>query len=230
MKRRGFTLVELLVVVAAVLILSSLLVPVFAKSRKEVATPCQQNIRQVALGLKMYLSDYDECFPLVRDGQQVYGWADAAQPYLRTNQLLQCPSDKHKPPLRAPGTDSGFTDYFYNSHLAGVNESNLTYIASTVMLGDARPGNARRHSNGGASPKPGTAQLENEEGDGVGAATRHEGGANYAFADGHVKWYKGTNANTCPTFRNAASGLDGTFYGFSATGERKASGLRNTEE
>jgi len=214
MQRRGFSLIEVLVVLAAVLILSSVLVPVFAQSRDDSRSLCQQNIRMIGLGIKQYVSDYDESFPIVRAETLPYGWADAIQPYVRNTQIFQCPGDKHKPPSPTRGTDGGYTDYFYNSQLSGVNEIELNFIAHTVMLGDAKPGNARRHSNGGADPKAGIAQLVNEEGDAVGTATRHEGGANYTFADGHVKWFKGSDANTCPIFKNAASGVNASTAGF----------------
>jgi prepilin-type processing-associated H-X9-DG protein len=39
------------------------------------------------------------------------------------------------------------------------------------------------------------------------------GGANYAFADGHVKWIQGSDSNTCPAINNAASGAHSTFPG-----------------
>jgi prepilin-type processing-associated H-X9-DG protein len=82
------------------------------------------------------------------------------------------------------------------------------------MVGDATPGNGRHHSTGGAAMKPGVASLVNRNGVAVGAAVRHSGGANYGFADGHVKWLKGADANTCPTIRNVAAGVNGSRVGF----------------
>jgi prepilin-type processing-associated H-X9-DG protein/prepilin-type N-terminal cleavage/methylation domain-containing protein len=208
MRRHGFTWIELAAVLAIILIIAAILFPVFARRSDQPHGPsCQQNIRQVGLAIKQYLSDYDESFPRVSSGGVYYGWADAVQPYVKNTQLFQCPNETTQPPSGTAtaviGTDPLYSDYFYNSRLAGQNESTLKHIASTVMLGDAASGNARRHSTGGAATTPGVASLVDSAGAPVGAATRHLDGANYAFADGHVKWFKGSSANTCPAIRNA---------------------------
>jgi len=222
MKRRGFTWIELLVVLAIIMALAALLFPLFARSRERnpSRSSCQQNVRQIGLAIKQYLSDYNETFPIVRVGvepfgAEPFGWADAAQPYVRNTQLFQCPSDPSQPgPGAFNGSDRNYTDYFYNSNMAGVDESKLTQIAATVMLGDAAPGDARRHCSGGSTWQPGAARLVDTTGALVGAALRHLDGANYAFADGHVKWIKGADNNTCPALKNVASGVQTEQYGF----------------
>ena len=58
---RGFTLIELLVVIAIIAILAAILFPVFAQARdKARSAACLSNLKQVALALSMYTSDYDE--------------------------------------------------------------------------------------------------------------------------------------------------------------------------
>ena len=60
MKRRGFTLIELLVVIAIIAILAAILFPVFAQARESARkTSCINNMKQLALGLTMYRTDYD---------------------------------------------------------------------------------------------------------------------------------------------------------------------------
>ena len=57
---RGFTLIELLVVVAIIAILAAILFPVFARARaKAYETQCISNIKNTALAMKVYTSDYD---------------------------------------------------------------------------------------------------------------------------------------------------------------------------
>ena len=165
-----------------------------------------------------YAQDFDEKYMLYRaDGGtgvpgNPYGWADAIQPYLKSAQVFQCPSDTTPPATVEPiAAQPGYTDYVYNVAIgsqpaattstgatgAGASLSSLEQVSLTMMLMDAKQNgttaagdngsarNATRGSGGG-----GLAQANNFN------AVRHLDGANLAFADGHVKWYKGQNNNT----------------------------------
>ena len=62
--RRGFTLIELLVVIAIIAILAAILFPVFARAREQARrSVCLSNMKQIGLGLGMYMQDYDQTFP-----------------------------------------------------------------------------------------------------------------------------------------------------------------------
>ena len=73
--RNGFTLIELLVVIAIIAILAAILFPVFAKARdKARQATCVSNVKQLSLGVMMYVSDYDGTYP------PEYVWMQEAAP------------------------------------------------------------------------------------------------------------------------------------------------------
>jgi prepilin-type N-terminal cleavage/methylation domain-containing protein/prepilin-type processing-associated H-X9-DG protein len=64
MRRRGFTLIELLVVIAIIGILAAMLFPVFARARESARKiQCLSNVKNIALAVQMYLTDYDRLWP-----------------------------------------------------------------------------------------------------------------------------------------------------------------------
>jgi prepilin-type N-terminal cleavage/methylation domain-containing protein/prepilin-type processing-associated H-X9-DG protein len=180
---RGFTLIELLVVIAIIAILAAILFPVFARARENARrASCSSNLKQIALGVFQYTQDYDERFPMrfYSVGSYYAGaWANTVQPYLKSAQLFQCPSES-----TAPGdmitSDTNSIDYGWNWSLGATNESvsiaSFEFPTVTVMTYDSPTGNAAR------------GYYDNNL-DAV-ANKRHLEGANYAFVDGHVKWYR----------------------------------------
>jgi prepilin-type N-terminal cleavage/methylation domain-containing protein/prepilin-type processing-associated H-X9-DG protein len=70
----GFTLIELLVVIAIIGILAAMLFPVFARARESARKiQCLSNVKNIALAMNMYLTDYDR-FPPSEHRQEVVNW------------------------------------------------------------------------------------------------------------------------------------------------------------
>ena len=111
--RRGFTLIELLVVIAIIAILAAILFPVFARAREKARqASCESNMKQIGLGILMYASDYDGCFPYNWTGGPggcdtnlvtVYDWMETTQPYTKNWQVYKCPSTSYGGTMSAEG-------------------------------------------------------------------------------------------------------------------------------
>jgi prepilin-type N-terminal cleavage/methylation domain-containing protein len=108
----GFTLLELLVVIAIIAILAALLLPVIsAAKRKAQRTTCLNNLRQISLGVRMYSDDSHDSSPSVGStaSPSVFpplfsGYKALMKNYVglngassRQDKLFQCPADTFYP-------------------------------------------------------------------------------------------------------------------------------------
>ena len=196
----GFTLVELLVVVAILAILAAMLLPVFARARNRARrTACLSNLRQLSSAMSMYVQDFDEVLPrwaYPGAAPCAMVWSQGLMPYHREINLYFCPAYGRPDPRGSPleGSpywgpthaylyDLVYASYGYNAlYLDATKLAAVDRPTETVLLVDTVfPGQENRSWGyfGAFPPSAG----------GMGVATnRHNGGANVAFVDGHVKW------------------------------------------
>jgi len=210
LRSRGFTLIELLVVIAIIAILAAILFPVFARAREKARqSSCTSNLKQLALGALMYAQDYDERLMIrwAAVGATNYYIPSMLTPYLKNEQILECPSWST---TFAPVTGATAIALSYgwlggapshqaspcpvcartcskNYHLfdayRGVKLGTIDAPANQVMTHELK--DVGCPDRDGSSATTGGHQVESFSIDP--SRAYHNGQANYAFADGHVK-------------------------------------------
>ena len=146
--KRGFRLVELLVVIAVIGVLIAMLLPA-RRSVGEAArrSQCQNNLKQIAIALQNYESEY-HCLPpaytVDTNGRPLHSWRTLIQPFIE-QQTLYDKIDLTKTwddPANKAAYDSVVSVYRCPS--ANMPETKTTYLApvctgSCLQAGRPRP-------------------------------------------------------------------------------------------
>lgn len=208
---RGFTLVELLVVVAVMAVLASMLLPAMTAAKAAARrAQCVDNLRQLGLAAQMYWDDNDDrtfrYLSGTTNGGRLYwfGWLKAGAEgdrdfdlsqgalysYLQGSGVEICPSlDYHSTIYKYKARAAAY-GYGYNLYLGqeSIHTSLITRPGDTALLADAAQVNDFQ-----APASPENPMLEEfyyvDADNGAGypnAHFRHQHQANAVFCDGHV--------------------------------------------
>lgn len=215
--KSGFTLIELLVVIASIAILAGLLLPALNRAKgKAQQTACLSRLKQWAMAAAIYADDHDNLLPREKCVTGTHTSADIADPansdvwfnilpldYLRQEpasafadtlhefhdpgRFFQCPAARFASGLTTPAFS-----LVYNSKLQKstnvfecFNVNRVCVPSDTVLFLDAGvPGENRLFPKQKLYNGQPSAWANRMSG-------RHAGGANLAFFDGNVQWYRG---------------------------------------
>jgi len=209
-RRIGFTLIELLVVIAIIAILAAVLFPVFSQARERARrSACTSNLKQIGMGVQMYVQDYDGRVPICNDNTTLnpaddtgYWWVTLHK-YTKNDQIFVCPSwRKTNNPTgllaweTPPDPDKPFNHagivgtYVWNETMDGAPEAKLTGTSTDgTAYGPAQVVAVAEGFNGSHVWKPEhVTPLENNTERRL--RDFHNEGMIVAYADGHAKWLK----------------------------------------
>ena len=130
--KRGFTLIELLVVIAIIAILAAMLLPALNRARAAAkAAACQQNLKNLAIAVQLYSSDYGGylCWHQHRIANDTgasigcfsYSWYSLWTPYTDGTEVFHDPS---LTPLRCAGPTG---PHLYTGCLGGTGDRRDDY-------------------------------------------------------------------------------------------------------
>jgi prepilin-type N-terminal cleavage/methylation domain-containing protein/prepilin-type processing-associated H-X9-DG protein len=184
--RAGFTLVELLTVIAILGILAAILFSVLGNVvEKSRSIQCLSNLRQFGVAAHMYADDNAGRLPSSSHHREEDGsslsWTETLETYLGPDFIGRCPSVPDHPARITYALNDLLTE---SGDGAGIPLTFCRDPALTLLVGEIAPSQSTEHfhfrgaSRGRVSPAMFSSSVHVEG---------HGSGANYLFVDAHVE-------------------------------------------
>jgi len=205
--RRAFTLIEMLVVIAAVSVLFALMVPAFSSAfERAKVTKDLSNLRQIGAATQTYMNDNNGAFP----GSATATWMSQLNPkYLSSWRVLESPFDRRG--TSELGDVNTAVSYGINANVlpgnVAISADKITKPVTFIVFAPAQASTATVSFTGTANPAavPGVKVLADTStpgGTAVGGPHNNRVKINALCADWHAEtmpW-----SATSPAFKNTS--------------------------
>jgi prepilin-type N-terminal cleavage/methylation domain-containing protein/prepilin-type processing-associated H-X9-DG protein len=183
---KGFTLIELIVVIGIVSLLALVLIPGVMKARQKAhRIRCVSYLKQIGLSFRLWAGDHNDHYPMawpttnggsLEVSNEVWRTFQVLSNELATPFVLACLADS-----RQPATDFALVANSNISYFVGLDADKT--LPQLLLAGD-------RHLSTG---QPATNQVLTIQTNDTAAwvGNTHRGGGNVAFADGSVQQWSG---------------------------------------
>lgn len=201
--RGGFTLVELLTVIAIIAVLAAMLFPLYVNAKNSAKkAQCQSNLRQIGQAFETYTSDNGGCYPNLNSKCLWMGryWRWPMKRYLSYrasynpndpgaekqtthawNTILRCPADP-VPGIVYDGTSYAYSAAFYldPDHISSITSYSQLYDSSALVFATIKTSAVTYPTRKALSADWLTHTSDHSN------WWTWGGSRNYLFADGHV--------------------------------------------
>ena len=229
MRKKAFTLIEMLVVISVISLVMAILMPALARARRQSKTiMCLSNLRQLGIAAQLYANNNDDYYPIAymsdpdpMDSLAVYVYWDfihirdwdtleeRIEPGLlwqsdTITKVHQCPSFKGK-----ANSNDRYTGYNYNTSYIGHGTSEAI-VAPAKIIQVKKPWSCALFGDGeyynGANKfmrSPWKSEGDTFSFRAAGTqAYRHSGKTNVAWCDGHAGSQRELYTETLPDEKN----------------------------
>lgn len=216
----GFTIIEMLVIVAVVVVLALLALPTFRKAiQASQQSACSSNLRQIFLAINLYASDHNENLPPAENSDFKNFAYISLRDYVPSSDLtiwggnksgkgiFCCPALRGRVGVEKAGGSSNYglnrTIWYElnnNSTFSEVSKLKISHPSKTILAGDVA-----WMVSGGHPFATIHWYLTPGKNEGVTPPSHpvHTlGAANLLFADGHVEYWKDTSVLSDPKYGN----------------------------